>query len=191
MYLTRIRCCLFLSLAAACVMMLAPTSAWAQIGGGGLGGGIGGGGGGVGVGGNFQNAGVVVDASGVLRVKMFTDPSRRVGMERYKAAMAALKPELTKPTVMRKISLNRLEKAVAEQVAKGEALTDEMKYLAGLLRIQYVFYYPESQDIVIAGPAEGFREDLSGRDAWINHRSFRVGTAGFDRCPAGLPAQRQ
>jgi hypothetical protein len=38
-----------------------------------------------------------------------------------------------------------------------------MKYLAGLTRLKYVFFYPESKDIVIAGPAEGWAADLSGR----------------------------
>jgi hypothetical protein len=34
--------------------------------------------------------------------------------------------------------------------------------------VQYVFFYPESGDIVIAGPAEGWVEDLSGRVRGIN-----------------------
>jgi hypothetical protein len=38
-----------------------------------------------------------------------------------------------------------------------------MRRLAGLQRAQYVFFYPEERDIVIAGPAEGWVEDLSGR----------------------------
>ncbi|MGW8255967.1 MAG: DUF1598 domain-containing protein, partial [Thermoguttaceae bacterium] len=33
----------------------------------------------------------------------------------------------------------------------------------GLQRIHYVFYFPETKDIVIAGPAEGWFTDLSGR----------------------------
>jgi hypothetical protein len=166
MYLTRFRCCLLVSLAAAALLGFCPTSAMAQIGGGlggGVGGGIGGGGGNVGVGGNFQNAGVVVDAHGVLRVKTFTDPTGRIGRERFKAAMTSLGEDLAKPSKLRKISLNRLEKAIAEQIEKGEDLTDDMKYLAGMLRLQYVFFYPETNDIVIAGPAEGFTQDLSGR----------------------------
>ncbi len=133
MYLTRFRCCLLVSLAAASLMVFCPTSAMAQIGGGGLGGGgLGGGGGNVGVGGNFQNAGVVIDAHGVLRVKTFTDPTGRIGRERFRAAMTALGEDLAKPSTLRKISLNRLEKAIAEQLAKGEDLSDEMKYLAGM-----------------------------------------------------------
>ena len=38
-----------------------------------------------------------------------------------------------------------------------------MRNLAGLLRVRYVFYYPESKDIVLAGPAEGWVPDASGR----------------------------
>jgi hypothetical protein len=38
-----------------------------------------------------------------------------------------------------------------------------MMNLAGLTRIQYVFFYPETKDIVIAGPAEGWFTDASGR----------------------------
>ena len=111
MYLTRFRCCLLVLLAAASLMVFCPTSAMAQIGGGGLGGGgLGGGGGNVGVGGNFQNAGVVIDAHGVLRVKTFTDPTGRIGRERFRAAMTALGEDLAKPSTLRKISLNRLEK---------------------------------------------------------------------------------
>ena len=38
-----------------------------------------------------------------------------------------------------------------------------MLHLAGLTRIQYVFYYPETKDIVLAGPAEGWVETPDGR----------------------------
>ncbi len=38
-----------------------------------------------------------------------------------------------------------------------------MRYLAGLTKLQYVFVYPETGDIVVAGPAEGYGLDISGR----------------------------
>ena len=38
-----------------------------------------------------------------------------------------------------------------------EPLSDDMKYLAGLQHIQYVFVYPELGDIVLAGPGEGWK----------------------------------
>ena len=41
--------------------------------------------------------------------------------------------------------------------------TEAMLYLAGLQKVKYVFYYPETGDIVLAGPAEGWATDLSGR----------------------------
>lgn len=152
--------------------LLVPQPAMAQIGLGGfggfggglggLGGGLGGLGGLIGGGGNFQNAGVVVDAEGVLRIKMHRDPGLRLHRQRFEAAKAALNPELTRPSKLRKVSLTRLEKAVAQRLAAGEKLTEDMKYLAGLLKVQYVFAYPESGEIVIAGPAEGFYLDLAG-----------------------------
>ena len=45
----------------------------------------------------------------------------------------------------------------------GQKPTDEMLNLAGLTRVEYVFCIPETKDIVIAGPAEGWAPDLSGR----------------------------
>ena len=37
-----------------------------------------------------------------------------------------------------------------------------MQFLAGLTRVRYVFYYPETKDIVLAGPAEGWAADAAG-----------------------------
>ena len=45
-----------------------------------------------------------------------------------------------------------------------------MRYLAGLLRVRYVFYYPDSKDIVLAGPAEGWVPDPAGRIVGITSR---------------------
>lgn len=105
-------------------------------------------------------AGVSIDAEGVLRHHVFTDPTGMLTRERIAAAQAVLPPDVIRPSKLRKISLNRLEKAI---IANGGAPTDEMKFLAGLLRVRYVFFYPETKDIVIAGPAEGWRFDLAGR----------------------------
>lgn len=105
-------------------------------------------------------AGVTIDAEGVLRTKVFTDPGGQVMKERIAAAKATLDPKLTAYSKLRKISLNRLERAAVERQG---TLTDEMRYLAGLLRIRYVFFYPDSKDIVIAGPAEGWVTDPVGR----------------------------
>ncbi len=110
-------------------------------------------------------AGVSVDAQGVLQHQIFTDPTGMLTRERIAAAQRTLSPDVARPSKLRKISLNRLEKAVMQN---GGVPTDEMKYLAGLLRVRYVFFYPETKDIVIAGPAEGWRFDLAGRAVGLN-----------------------
>ncbi len=104
-------------------------------------------------------AGIDVDATGVLRVKQF-DP--RLAQQRLAAAQAMADTDVMQPSKLRKVSLNRLEAAIATQLAGGE-LTDEVKALAGLTAVQYVFYYPDTKDIVIAGPAEGFFADPTER----------------------------
>ena len=54
---------------------------------------------------------------------------------------------------MRMVSLPRLEKCVQLRLAAGQQPTEEMQVLAGLNRIRCVFIYPDSGDIVLAGPA--------------------------------------
>lgn len=107
--------------------------------------------------------GVVVDADGVLRTRVFPDPTGMLTRQRLAAAQAALAPDLARPSKLRKVSLTRLEAVVAERLASGQGLTDEMRYLAGLTRLRNVFFYPEIGDIVIAGTAEGFMTNTAGR----------------------------
>jgi hypothetical protein len=105
-------------------------------------------------------AGIDVDATGVLRVRQF-DP--RVAQQRLAAARARADLDVMQPAELRKISLNRLEAAISERLAAGQSPSQEMRALAGLTAVQYVFYYPDTRDIVIAGPAEGFFADPTDR----------------------------
>lgn len=137
-------------------------------------------------------AGIDVDAAGVLKVVQ-KDP--RLAVQRFQAAKAAQRGgqnDVMQASKLRKISLNRLEKAIAEQVAAGGEPTEEMSALAGLTSVQYVFFYPETKDIVIAGPAEGFFADPADRLVGVNSgrpvvlledlvtamRAYAPGTAG-------------
>ena len=105
-------------------------------------------------------AGVVVDAHGLLQKKSYRDPGGYLTRQRIAAAKATLQPKLARFSKLRCVSLNRLEAAIRgrEGVASGE-----MRYLAGLLRLRYVFLYPESGDIVVAGEAEGWITNPAGR----------------------------
>jgi len=61
------------------------------------------------------------------------------------------------------VSLRRLnEAAAASEKTVAELLPDELRFLAGIQRIQYVFVYPEDHDIVLAGPGEGWKVDEEG-----------------------------
>ena len=110
----------------------------------------------------IQPAGVQVDAEGVLRVKRFADPTGELTRRRLAEAKAKI-ADKTAVSPLRKVSLNRLEAAVAALTEKNAPITEEMKNLAGITRLQYVFFYPETGDIVLAGPAEPYVADLSGR----------------------------
>jgi hypothetical protein len=107
-----------------------------------------------------NQAGVYIDAQGVFRTRASLDPTGQLTRERIAAAKAALSPDERTFSKSRKISLNRLEAAI---LARQGVPTEEMKALAGLQRVKNVFYYPDTKDIVIAGPAEGWITAPSGR----------------------------
>jgi hypothetical protein len=144
------------------------------VGGGGIGGGAGGGaagdiGGGAaggigGIGGN--TAGVYVNPDGVFRYKKSIE-NKQLMKQREQAARGVLNPNVMQKSPLRKISLQRLEAVVAALRKEGKEVPPEMKFLAGLTRITHVFYFPESKEIVIAGPAEGFTNDLEGKPVGI------------------------
>jgi hypothetical protein len=143
------------TLAVAIVSLLglafAPTQAFAQGGGGGntIGGGA--------------TSGVAVDAEGVLQTTIVPDPSGQLSRQRVQEALARLDGNVARTSPLRKVSLTRLERVLAKRLADGQPIDDEIRHLAGLTRLQYVFCYPETGDIVIAGPAEAWAEAPSGR----------------------------
>src|SRR5262245_61218074 len=75
-------------------------------------------------------AGVVVDASGVLRSEFFQDKTGQLAKQRMAAARAALAskdPKMAAASPLRKVSLNRLEAAVKARVDGSQQPTEEMK----------------------------------------------------------------
>lgn len=106
-------------------------------------------------------SGVYVDGKGLLkRMKVDTSDRSRLRIEALTDSgnrLHSLESDL------RKISLTRLEKAASIAAAQGHPLDDEMLYLAGIYQIKYLMVYPETGDIVIAGPAGPYGEDTEGR----------------------------
>ena len=66
-------------------------------------------------------------------------------------------------SALRKVSLIRLERQLQRLHAEGKRPTDVMQNLAGLRRVKYIFLYPETRDIVLAGPAGDWTIDHEGR----------------------------
>ncbi len=104
----------------------------------------------------ITTGGVEINAEGVLSKRAILDPTGALNRQRWEAAKASLNQDLKQPSNLRCVSLNRLEAEIAKLTQAGKPIPNDMKYLAGLTRITHVFYYPETNDIVIAGPAEGY-----------------------------------
>jgi hypothetical protein len=123
-------------------------------------------GGGLGGGGFFNNVGgVSVDADGVVR-----DVQRQVREDLVKlrakdkdGRLAAKVPQdFDGKLQLRKFSLRQMQEAIWKVRLKGggpRTVEQDIKYMGGLQRIQYIFVYPEDRDIVLAGPGEGWKID--------------------------------
>jgi len=63
---------------------------------------------------------------------------------------------------LRKVSLGGLEREIQRCIQSGIPLPVAVQCLAGLQQIRYVLVYPDEQDIVLVGPAEGWKLDDRG-----------------------------
>ena len=60
------------------------------------------------------------------------------------------------------ISLRGLEEAISEAHRSGKQLPAEVQYMAGLQRVEFVILSPETNDVILAGPAEGWKVSGDG-----------------------------
>jgi Protein of unknown function (DUF1598) len=108
-----------------------------------------------------QVGGIKVDAKGVV-----SKASVELRNDFVKAMKDTVKPvsdDLRKSTKMRMVSLKALNAALVEaQKSDMGQVPDDVRFMAGLQRIQFVFVYPEENDIVLAGPGEGWKVDENG-----------------------------
>lgn len=107
-------------------------------------------------------AGVRVDPNGVLYRLSKEEQTGRLAALGVQARTADINEDMSRQSDLRMVSLTRLEAEVSRRVAAGEPVVESMKKLAGLSQIKYVFVYPESNEIVIAGPAEGWKYEANG-----------------------------
>lgn len=107
-------------------------------------------------------SGIRVDPTGVLAMASRKDLTGQLAAMGFKARSADLNEDMAKRSNLRIVSLTRLEKVVAQNLAAGKPVVESMKNLAGLSQIEYVFVQPETGEILIGGPAEGWQYNEFG-----------------------------
>jgi hypothetical protein len=106
--------------------------------------------------------GIEVDPNGLLRGLTRQENGNVLNSLGHRAREADLNTNMRAPSSLRLVSLTRLEKEVAKRLAEGRDVPETMQHLAGLSQIRYVFVYPEQHEVVIGGPAEGWRYNEKG-----------------------------
>jgi hypothetical protein len=128
--------------------------------------------------------GVMIDAAGTMMLVKAPAPTELsdirarglgVGGDAGSSTPNSAASELTSSTAatapadphhaskLRYISLPRLEREIVRRQDAHKPLEATMLALAGLQRVQYIFVYPETGDLVLAGPAGDWKVAKFGR----------------------------
>jgi Protein of unknown function (DUF1598) len=106
--------------------------------------------------------GIEVDPNGLLRGLSRPETGNNLSSLGHRAREAALNSDMRAASSLRFVSLARLEKEVAKRLAEGRDIPESMQHLAGLSHTRYVCVDPDRHDVVIGGPAEGWRYNAQG-----------------------------
>jgi len=107
--------------------------------------------------------GVYADPSGLIRRMTISDGGASLAAVRVAAKDEIKGTNIARPSELRKVSLPRLEQALQTARATGREPSEEMQAMAGIYKIQYLLVYPETGDVVIAGPAGPWSTNAEGR----------------------------
>lgn len=108
------------------------------------------------------DTGVRVDPNGRLAMLTQEDYEGRLEDLGRQARKADLNEEMAKSSSLRVVSLTRLEAEIARRLEQGLPVLTTMKNLAGLSAVKYVFVDPKTDELMIAGPAEGWKYTEAG-----------------------------
>lgn len=110
----------------------------------------------------FAVGGIYIDVEGMLKQTSKLTTDERLQLQRAEAFAPPGSANLAAVSPLRKVSLRRLEEQVRKLSTDGKPLPTNIRYLAGLNRITHIFFFPETGDVVIAGPAEGWKQTAGG-----------------------------
>jgi len=96
-------------------------------------------------------AGVWVDATGTMRVR--EHDARKLAAERRRAQRALLNTDVQSDDLVY-VSLPRLFEEARRHREAGKPLPDDLRYLRGMVKLRYLFVFPDERDLVIAGDSE-------------------------------------
>ena len=111
----------------------------------------------------FRNAsvgGVKIDTDGVVSNPQVGELKEL--QSAWQKGLEQVPAELEKWTDLRFVSLKQIESELAAARSANKPVPEAVRFLAGLQRVKYVLVYQEQHDIVLAGPAEGWKVDTHG-----------------------------
>lgn len=106
--------------------------------------------------------GIRVDPTGMIAKVSELDAGKLAELSKT-VRKASLNDDMATPSALRVISLTRLEQEVAGCMERGEQIPATVQNLGGLTRVENVFVYPSTGEIVIAGPGEAWGYNAEGR----------------------------
>ena len=83
--------------------------------------------------------------------------------------MDASRSQPSSSSKLRTISLNRLMAAISASSATNRPLSENLKHMAGIFRIQRIYIDAKHNDVLISGPAGPWRTDTSGRSVNVDN----------------------
>ena len=120
---------------------------------------------------SISSQGVFVAAPAVLKSLVGISDDSNLIKAAELAKNANHNTDVRQTSGLRMVSITRLERHIQNLADSGKPISEDIRNLAGICRIDYLMVYPETGDIVIAGPAGEWQQDAAGRG--INTNSGR------------------
>lgn len=114
------------------------------------------------IGPNGSVGGVSMDAQSVIRLAKDVDELR----DRW-IRPTTVSEDVATEAKLRFVSLGRLHEQVRRRLADGKPIHEEMFFLAGLRRVEFLFAVPDRNDVLIAGPAGAWQSNGLGQTVSI------------------------
>ncbi|MEZ6124713.1 MAG: DUF1598 domain-containing protein [Planctomycetaceae bacterium] len=108
--------------------------------------------------------GIMISPDGVIDAAAAQQINPALEQKRLQAvAKQQLSADMTRRSELRRVSLVRLEQEIQKDLDEERPVRFELTCLAGMTQLHYIFVVPEENDLVLAGPAEGFAALPDGR----------------------------